>query len=154
MICGFVALEMYKVHAIVPKKVTDFRFGTVNLAINMYAMSEPVPCPTRTVSVTGAKFTLWTTWLIEGDLTVGQFIQAVKAKYKVDLEAVMVGSLILFADYLPYTKPKLAIKISKLLVDSGQAPLAPGQNLIHLIATASDDDENEVDLPEFDLKVK
>jgi ubiquitin-activating enzyme E1 len=154
MICGFVALEMYKVHAIVPKKVTDFRFGTVNLAINMYAMSEPVPCPTRTVSVTGAKFTLWTTWLIEGDLTVGQFIEAVRAKHGVELEAVMAGSLILFADYLAYTNPKLTVKVSKLLVDSGQPPLAPGQNLIHLIATASDSEGNEVDLPEFDLKVR
>jgi ubiquitin-activating enzyme E1 len=153
MICGFVALEMYKVHAIAPKTITDFRFAIINLAINMYSLSEPRPCQVQTCPANGEKYSLWTTWQINGYLTLGEFIQEVKRKYKVNIDVVTIGNLLIYANWKPVPE-KLDKRITNIRTEYNFPPLAPGQNLIPLNATCSDDNGEPVDTPPFSLKVK
>jgi ubiquitin-activating enzyme E1 len=152
MICGFVALEMYKVHAIVPKKIEEFRFAIINLAINTYALSEPIPC--RVQKAGSHEFTLWTTWSVEGDLTVRELSQAIQDKYGLVLDSVSIGSLMVWAGWRSDYAARMDRKITDIRIEQGARPLAPGQNLIDLTVCCCDDDGEDVELPGFVLKVK
>jgi hypothetical protein len=44
---NLVAFEMHKVHAIVQRTIGEFRFASVNLAMNTFALSEPLSCVTK-----------------------------------------------------------------------------------------------------------
>jgi ubiquitin-activating enzyme E1 len=155
MVEGFLALEMYKVHAIVPKKLEDFRFATINLATNMFAFSEPRPCTETTCPSNGLTYTLWTHWIIEGDLTLGEFLAAVESKYRVTVDMMTVGNALLYMSFEPKKAQERANKkITEILVkEFDQPPLVPGQNLIALDITAVDEEGADVDTPPFFLKV-
>lgn len=56
-IVGFVNLELYKLHALVPKKLEDYRNTFLNLAIPTYQQSEPIPPITNKYH--GQDTTLW-----------------------------------------------------------------------------------------------
>jgi ubiquitin-activating enzyme E1 len=152
-ICGFVALEMYKVHAIVPKTIRDFRFAIINLAINMYALSEPRACQTTTCPANGETYSMWTHWQIDGDITLGQLLRVIKDRYKLNVEILNTGSILLYSQYHAPTQEVLDTKITDLRIQYGQPPLAPGQNLIFLDAACVDEQGESIDTPQFVLKV-
>jgi ubiquitin-activating enzyme E1 len=156
MVCGFVAFELYKVHALVPKRLEDFRFATVNLAINMYSFSEPQACPKFVCPANGLEYSMWTTWVIEGDLSLGEFLSVVKKKYKLHIEMLSVGDILVYSPFDPSrTKARLPRKLTQILVEEFRfLPLAPGQNLLYFIAVCLDEDGNDIDTPPIALKVK
>ena len=159
MICGLVALEMYKVHCVVPKTVADFRVGFINMGICMFSLAEPLACASKTCKANGMKYTIWTKWEIDGDLTLAEFLSAVKDKYNVDIEMLTIGSRLVYASFLmdEKTKARMQRKLTETFVEEfGEKPLVAGQNLLHITATcAGDDDEDEsVDIPPLVLKVK
>ena len=158
MICGFVALEMYKVHSIVPKKIEDFRSGFINLAINMFGVSEPGRCHETTCKANNEKYNLWTTWEIDGDVTVAEFIEQAKKKYNVDVDMITVGSSIVYMSMMTPAQKKearLKSKVTDILVNElKQPPLTEGQIYIPITAICVDENFDDVDTPGFRLKVK
>ena len=71
---GLVCLELYKV--LQTKKLEAFRNTFANLAVPLFAMSEPLP--PKAFSYEGPSgamnWTLWDRWTLEGDLTVQQVL--------------------------------------------------------------------------------
>lgn len=156
MICGFVALEMYKVHSIDKKPIEQFRFGSINLAISMFSLSEPIKCQENVCKGNGIKYTLWDKWVIEGDLTVGEFIDAVKDKYKLTVDMITVGHGLLYASFDAPKKLEVRLKqkITDVLVNEfKQQPLQKGQCLIRIDAACIDENDEDVETPPFLLKV-
>jgi ubiquitin-activating enzyme E1 len=157
MICGFVALEMYKIHSIEPKKLEDFRSGYINLAIDMFGISEPGRCRDFECTANKQKYNLWTTWDIEGDVTCGEFIEQAKAKYGVTVDMLTIGSSIIYMSVMQGEKKqtRLNTKITDVLVNElKQPPLTKDQMYINITALCIDDDYNDVETPGFRLKVK
>lgn len=66
-------MELYKV--LQQKKVEDYRNTFANLAIPLFAMSEPVPPKvfkfTRPDG-SAMEWSLWDRWILKGDITVQQ----------------------------------------------------------------------------------
>ena len=91
MICGFVCLEMYKIHSIKPRKLEEFRNGFVNLAISMYSFQEPLPAPVTKLS-NGLQYSMWDKYIIKGDLIVQEFIDQIKEKYGLIVKGFIYGS--------------------------------------------------------------
>jgi ubiquitin-activating enzyme E1 len=152
MICGFVALEMYKVHAIVPKMIGDFRVAFINMAINTCALAQPLPC--RVQKAGRWKFTLWTTWSVEGDLTVRELIQAIHEKYGVTPEAFGIGRAFIWGNWDPRSVERMDQKVTQLSVEMGAKRLGREQNTIDLMVCCIDADGEDVDVPAIILKVK
>ncbi|OHT01138.1 Ubiquitin-like modifier-activating enzyme 1 [Tritrichomonas foetus] len=149
MICGLVALEMYKVHSIEKKKVEDFRFGSINLAVSLFNIVEPAPCHTQKCEANGLSYTLWDTWTIKGDLTVKEFIEAVKETYKVQVDMLNIGKSLVYASFMPKynTDEYFNKKLTAILVqDMNQPPLADGQFLIRCDANCVDINNPDVDV--------
>jgi ubiquitin-activating enzyme E1 len=153
MICGFVALEMYKVHAIEPKGLEDFRSATVNLASNIFSMCEASPCREFVCPANGWRYTMWTKWIIDGDLTIREFVAALRDKYRLNAVMITADAAIINSVYDP--KPEnWGRKITEILVtDRHRAPLDAGQNLLKLDTACADLDGNEVQTPPIFLKI-
>ena len=158
MICGLVALEMYKVHCYEKdKKINDFRFGVINLAIPSFCISEPKPCKITESNGGKIKFSLWDKWIIEGDLTVDQFIKQVKEKYDINAEMISKDKKVIYPDLSnpKNSEKRLNEKITNILVNIlNMPPLSKGQNYIDIECLCSNDDDEEVETPTFCLKVK
>lgn len=158
MICGFVALEMWKLHSPVSKPREDFRWGFVNLAQSLYAISEPAPCEKVKCEANGEYYSVWDSWYLEGDLTVGEFLQQAKEKYHVEPGMVTSSNYLLYSPFIfPRTKSPewLGKKISTILVEDAKLePLSEGQNLVSIVAICEDDKGQDIQTPAFILKVK
>lgn len=156
MICGLVALEMYKLHCPEKKPIESFRFGSINIAISSFNISEPVPCPKITCPANGIEYTLWDTWEIKGDLTLEEVIDAVKDKYKLIADSIMIGTYAFYMSYSPNEK-RMKTKITESLVQPpfNYPPFRKGQYLIQMEILCTDLDGNDVEeVPSFVLNFK
>jgi ubiquitin-activating enzyme E1 len=75
MITGLITLELYKV--LEKKPIESFRNGYVNLAIPVFAFSEPLP-PEKSIDdeenrYEPKEFTAWDSIVLNGDLTLGYY---------------------------------------------------------------------------------
>lgn len=79
---------------------------------------SPLPRAVTTCPANGIKYTLWSKWQIDGDLTLGEFIKAVKDKYKVEIDIVMIGQGFVYASFQmnEKTKQRMQVKLSETLV--------------------------------------
>lgn len=100
MICGFVSLEMMKVHCISEKNIEDFRDGFINISTSTFQFIQPSPAQIKQVGNTGIKFTLWDKWVVEGNLTLNEFIQKFIEKYKLIPTTILVGTTIVYCKEL------------------------------------------------------
>ena len=155
MISGFVALEMYKVHSVVPKKLEDFRSGLINLAFNMFDVSEPCKCPELTCKTNNEKYTLWTTWEIDGDITVAEFIEQAKKLYNANVDLIAVKSYIVYMS-IPNQKneARLNTKITDILLNKYKYQLTDEPIYIPITASCVDENDDDIETPQFCLKVK
>jgi ubiquitin-activating enzyme E1 len=158
-VCGFVALEMYKVHSIVPKEISSFQFAMFNLATNRYSLSEPPECQENVCRLNGQKYNLWTKWIIEGDLTLGEFLQAVQDKYSLTPNLLTMDSQIIYDKEpvgrrsRPRSRMKTRTALERKITDLKTPALAPGQNLIFIHGEFRDDTGERVETPPLVLKV-
>jgi ubiquitin-activating enzyme E1 len=157
MICGLVTLEMFKIHSPEPKPLESYRSGFINLAISLYAISEPSPCPTIKCRANDIEYTMWDSWLFEGDLTVGELIQQAETKYNLSVEMMTFNTQILFTLFHSNDEKQKRFqrKISEMLVEGGEeTALEEGKNLLSIVALCVDKDGKEIETPQFVLKVK
>jgi ubiquitin-activating enzyme E1 len=157
MVCGFVSLEMYKVHAPEKKPITAFRAGSANLAASMFTMMVPREAATTVCPLNGQKFTVWDYWRIDGDLTLQELIRQLNEKYQVEPEQIMSQGAFLksWASDEATLAARMQRKISDTLVtEMGKKPLAPGQNTIEIIVLQSDAEGNDLPIPKVLLKVR
>ena len=79
---------------------------------------SPLPRAVTTCPANGIKYTLWSKWQIDGDLTLGEFIKAVKDKYKVEVDMVTIGQGLVYASFQQNekTKQRMQVKLSETLV--------------------------------------
>lgn len=155
MICGLVSLEMYKVHNVDgDKKLSDFRFGVINLAILSFSLFEPVQCKFFECKANNIKYSLWDKWIIEGDLTLGEFLEKMKEKYNLNVDMITIGKKILYSSF-QNEKLRLSKKITDILVSElGEKPLCEGQNYLCLDCMCIDDEDQDVSTPPIYLKIR
>ena len=156
MICGFVCLEMYKLHSITPKKIIDYRSGFINLAISMFSLSEPISCSFTKIPTTGQSISLWDSFQIKGDLTINDFIQYVKDKYNLVVKSIGIGDIVLFAIFLPIKKrqERLNQKISILFEELNKKPIPKNQFWLKVDAVCYTEDKIEIKTSPFILQFK
>lgn len=158
MVCGFVCLEMYKVHSIVAKKIGDYRSGFINLATVMFSLTEPCPCVVKKFANVGEEFSpLWDTVDIDGDMTVKEFIDFTKQKWNIrvmTLEAAKAsGKMNIYAAYLNsrIKKERLPMKITDVAATILKAPLPDDTEFLRLSCICYNDQMEEVPVPDFRL---
>ena len=94
LITGLVCLELYKVID-GKKKIDSYKNGFVNLALPFFGFSEPI-APPKVGEGDGA-WTLWDRIEFKGDLTLKQFMHAMKEERKVTITMVCEGVTMLWS---------------------------------------------------------
>ena len=154
MICGFVALEMYKIHSITKKEISEFRDGFINLSNSTFQLLHPTPVSYTKVQLQGKEiiFSLWDKWIIEGDLTVSEFIKAFKEKYGISVSTLTIGTILAYATFFP-TSDFFERKITSIYSTEAGLNLIPGK-MIRLNLSCEDDQGKEIStIPDVYLKL-
>jgi ubiquitin-activating enzyme E1 len=147
MVCGLVALEMYKVHAAQSKTEAHFRSGSINLGANLFALSNPRISERVQCSANGRQFTIWDSWPVEGDLTVSAFFRTVTQKYSVKTDLLSTGQTLIYSSTVlsGEMQQRLRKKISQILA------IPASQNQIFIDAVCKDASGAHVSAPRFVL---
>lgn len=143
MVTGLVTLELYKTHCLEPKKREDFRsldghLSFADLNFTLARQPESMTCP-----FSGQKRTEWETWKVEGDLTIGQFVDVLKEKFNCNVCAIYYGTSVVWMS----EEEKLKEKISEIVVRLRGKPFVSGQHNIVLSVVDPDDGFVETVLP-------
>lgn len=157
LVCGFVCMEMYKVHSIVPKKIEDFRSGFINLAITMFSLSEPIPCAFKKLTPNGPTFSpLWDTFDIDGDITIKDFINKVKTDWGLRVMTMTIDKYYIYSSLMNSAKKKerLPKRITSVYEEITKKPIPSNFRMLRLDCMCYDSDMNEVPTPSFVLRFR
>ena len=168
MVTGFVAIELFKL--INKKPLESYRDSFANLAIPLFAMSEPLP-PKKSVSRTEKSYpdplnhpeyveeneivafpeghTAWDHLKVNiGDVTLQEFINFFKKEHKLDLTSMSIGRTLVYASFMPDHKSRLPVKVTELVVKIGQQQLGNATYLVP-VCNFQTLDGNEAETPEI-----
>jgi len=152
LVAGLVCLELFKM--VQNKPIEAFRNTYVNLAIPMFAMSEPNPCSatTSTIPKTGDyKWSLWDRLDVDtGDITLQELIDFFEEKYGMVLSMLSFGPSMLYFNFgmnKKTLKDRLAKPISQLVIEVGKTTLPEKDKYLIIEAILTDEDDEEIDLP-------
>jgi hypothetical protein len=147
---------MFKVHAIVPKPLKDPRSGSINLAFTCICLAEGSPCARKTCSLNGFEFTTWDKCVVEGDLTVEEFMHACLKQFGMPLARVEVGNTVLYSAHLP--GPDAAeyagMKITDVVARADPAQLTERRDSVPIRAAFHAPEEITVETPPVYLKYR
>jgi ubiquitin-activating enzyme E1 len=156
MICGFICMEMYKMHSIVPKKVDDFRNGFVSLAANLYSIADPMrPAEKKLFGKDDKKFTKWDNLEIPNNqMTVQEFSNWIKETTGGTLGSVTDGKKAIYARFQP-RKVKAERMPRKLIdIDRELYPDRKGRKFVKLDCNIMDEQMEVIPSPPFILRLE
>ncbi|KAK1175090.1 hypothetical protein AOXY_G2728 [Acipenser oxyrinchus oxyrinchus] len=139
-VSGLVGLELIKV-------VGGFSFDSFkncffNLAIPIIVFTETAEVK-RTQIRDGISFSIWDRWTIYGkeDLTLSDFINAVREKYGIEPTMVVHGVKMLYVPVMPGHKKRLKITMQKLIKPSSE------KKYVDLTVSFASETDGDEDLP-------
>lgn len=153
LVTGLVCLELYKLHQ--EKPVEAFKNGFVNLALPLFAMSEPMP-PAVTKAKMKGKDWEWSLWdkivIDQGDITLQEFNNYFQNELGLEVSMLSYGSAMLYAFF--QNKPeRLQMPMTELAQTISKTKLRPDETYLQLEACVEYDGE-DVDIPPIQLKFR
>jgi ubiquitin-activating enzyme E1 len=156
MVCGFVCLEVFKVHSTAPKCLDDFRMGQINLAsasIGLFGVAELTKsvCPGN-----GREFTLWDKWVVEGDLTVAEFSARFASQFGMEIDSLLIGSALVYASFFrtPEMEKYSQMKVTEIWVKHAKLSLTEGRDSIRINALFVGPNGDNIVTPPIYLKYR
>jgi len=155
MITGLVCLEFYKI--VLKKEMEQFKNSFVNLAINHFVCSEPMPPaknksnPAQNKKAYPEGFTLWDLLVVDkGDMTFDEFLKHFEEEHKLTVVSMACGVALLYNSFLPACQKRRNCKIAEYVKEHVlKAEFPPKQNYLELSVLVEDpeDDMLEVEIP-------
>ena len=153
LVTGMVCLELYKI--VQGKPVEALKNGFVNLAIPVFAFSEP-QAPASTVAKvtkdgepTDWKWTAWDKLDIQGDLPLKEVIAYMEDNFGLEVSMLSYRVAILYSFFQNSKKKKerMDLPMSKVVeLVTGKAPNS-GQKYLQFEMMCTDEEGEDVDLP-------
>lgn len=146
LITGLVILELYKLVA-GKNRIEDFKNGFVNLALPLFAFSEPIAAPKYKYYDT--YWTLWDRFDIEGDLTIREFIKYFKEKHRLDVTMISCGASMLFNSFMPKKKldERMDTRISQVIESVTKESVPANLRSFVLEICVTDENDEDVEVP-------
>lgn len=147
LVTGLVCIELVKL--IQKKQLEKYKNGFVNLALPLFAFSEPV-APQKKMITKEWGWTLWDRFNVEGDITLQQFLDYFKKKHQLEVTMISCGVSMLYSFFLAKDKlaERLPMKMTKLVESiSKQALPANKTYLVMEICCNRMEDDEDVDVP-------
>ncbi|KAE9551105.1 hypothetical protein FO519_005683 [Halicephalobus sp. NKZ332] len=150
VVAGLVAIELYKVidmknnkDAVISER---FKCGFANLALPLYAFSEPVGAPKRKYSDT--EFTLWDRIEIDGPMTLQQLIDKIAEITGLEISMMSSGVSLLYAFFQgPKARERLKFDVVRAVEEVSHNPVPPYRRSIVLEVAATNANDEDVEVP-------
>lgn len=153
LVTGLVCLELYKI--VQAKSVETLKNGYVNLAVPVFAFSEPqVPASTvakilKDGDLVDWKWTCWDKLDIQGDLTLKDTITYMEDNFGLEVNMLSSGVSILYSLFQNKKKQRerMDLPMSKVVELVTGKTIAPGQKYQLFDVMCADEEGEDVDLP-------
>eukprot|EP01111_Echinosteliopsis_oligospora_P018356 TRINITY_DN8368_c0_g1_i1.p1 TRINITY_DN8368_c0_g1~~TRINITY_DN8368_c0_g1_i1.p1 ORF type:complete len:1024 (-),score=345.47 TRINITY_DN8368_c0_g1_i1:36-3107(-) len=147
LITGLVCIELLKL--IQNVKLEKYKNGFVNLALPLFAFSEPLAPPKKMITDQWG-WTLWDRFEVQGDLTLQQFLNYFKEKHQLEVTMISSGVSMLYSFFLGKDKltERLPMKMQDLVssISKVEVPKDKSYLVMEICANRMSDDE-DVDVP-------
>jgi len=142
VVSGLQCAELVKI--VQKKPLSCYRSAFVNLALPLFAFSEPIACPVNTIRE-GWTFTMWDKLRVDGDITLAELCKLFETKYKVNVEMVSCGPAMIFSSFLrgDRRKKRLEMRVTQAYTDVTKEEIPHDAKVIPLIVTCTDLDTGE-----------
>ncbi|KAI3385350.1 hypothetical protein SNEBB_009602 [Seison nebaliae] len=146
LVVGLACLEVYKI-AQGLQDIEQYRNSFLNLALPYIGMSEPIGAPKKKYGE--EEWTLWDRIEIDGEITLGEFIDHIEDKCKVKIQMISCDVFMIFGFFQNKSllEERLATPITQLVQTIGKKPIEPHVHSLVMEVCAIDLEENDVDLP-------
>jgi len=147
LVTGLVCIELIKL--VQQKKIEKYKNGFVNLALPLFAFSEPIAPQKKTVTPEWS-WTLWDRFDVKGDLTLSEFIDYFKKKHELEITMLSCGVVMLYSFFMGKDKlaERMPMKMDKLVESISKTPLPAGKTyLIFEICVNRMSDDEDVEVP-------
>jgi len=146
LVTGLDCLELYKViqgH----KKIESYKNGFVNLALPLFAFSEPIAAPAKEYN--GTKWTLWDCFKIEGDITLREFIDSFKTKHNLEITMMSQGVCMLYSFFMGKDKAaeRMDMPLSKVVEKVSKKAIPSHARALTIELCCDDDTGEDVEVP-------
>jgi ubiquitin-activating enzyme E1 len=153
LVTGLVCIELIKV--VQGRPLESLKNGFVNLAIPMFAFSEPSP-PAKTVSKLSKGEWQWTAWDkidVKGDLTLSQLIDFFQDEYGLEVTMLSYGVSILYSFFQnkKKTQERMPLPLTQVVELVTGKPINPDQKYVIFEVMCADEEGEDVDLPSVRL---
>jgi len=154
VVSGLVCLELLKL--VQKRKLEDYRNGFVNLALPLFAFSEPIKPPSTKVRE-GFTWTLWDRFDVQGDITLKEFIQHFKDKYQLEVTMISSGVSMLYSFFMAKDKvaDRMNKKMTEIINSVAKTPIPPNKDSVTMeICCSRLEDDEEADVPYVNYIIK
>jgi len=119
----------------------------VNLALPFFGFSEPIAAPKKKYGET--EWTLWDRFEFRGNPTLKEIIDWFRDKLKLEVGMVSSGVSMLWSGFIPPKKSqeRLPLKLSQLIESVSKKPILPHQKNVIVEVMASDENDEDVEVP-------
>jgi ubiquitin-activating enzyme E1 len=153
-ITGLVALQLYTL--LQTNKIEFMRNVFMNLAVNLFVLTEPGekqvqrdsdfdPILLAPVKAVPEKWSVWDKIIVDGPLTVKQFIQHFKEKYGVEIMIIMSGSLTMMQTFQKSNADRYDKTLEQIY--TGQKKLGDDQKYLIIEVSANTKDGSTALMP-------
>lgn len=156
LVTGLVILELYKV---VDRKtdIEQYKNGFINLALPLFAFSEPIGSPKMEYQGPDGKVKLDKIWdrFELPDVTLQELLDDF-VKRGLTISMLSSGVSLLYASFFPPAKLKdrYGLKLSKLVETISKKPIPEHQKEVIFEVVAEDINEEDVEVPYIKIKVR
>lgn len=146
LVTGLDCLELYKViqgH----KKIESYKNGFVNLALPLFAFSEPIAAPVK--EFPGKKWTLWDSFEIQGEMTMQKFLDHFKEEYKLEVTMMSQGVCMLYSFFMGKDKreERMNMNISDIVQKVSKKRIPSHARALTIELCCDDEDGEDVEVP-------
>lgn len=156
LVTGLVVLELYKVLD-GKTDIEQYKNGFVNLALPLFAFSEPIASPKMEYQGPDGKVQLDKIWdrFELPDMTLQELLDDF-AKRGLTISMLSSGVSLLYASFFPPAKLKdrYGMKLSKLVETISKKPIPAHQKEVIFEVVAEDVNEEDVEVPYIKIKVR
>ncbi|KAL3275982.1 hypothetical protein HHI36_020713 [Cryptolaemus montrouzieri] len=146
VVAGLVCLELYKL-ARSMKSLAPFKNGFVNLALPFFGFSEPIAAPK--MEYCGKPWTLWDRFEVDGEMTLGEFLEYFKTKYGLEVTMLSQGVCMLYSFFMARAKAqeRLGLSMTEVVKRVSKKKIESHVKALVFELCCNDEAGNDVEVP-------
>ncbi|XP_047102553.1 ubiquitin-like modifier-activating enzyme 1 [Schistocerca piceifrons] len=146
VVAGFICLELYKLTQGF-KVLNRYKNGFINLALPLFAFSEPIAAPT--MKYYDNEWSLWDRFEVSGELTLQEFLNYFKENHKLEITMLSQGVCMLYSFFMPKAKAleRMSLPMSEIVKKVSKKKLEPHVRALVFELCCNDDEGNDIEVP-------